>query len=71
MKRNIIRVLGITFLLTTVIYLACNKDILNIPPPTQSENSFFTTESEFRTALIGTYATLTDYYLYGDRKSVV
>lgn len=62
MKSILTKILGITFLVSTVIYLACNKDVLNIPPPTQSENSFFTTESEFRTALIGAYAALTDYY---------
>ncbi len=62
MKLILIRILGITFLTSMIIYLSCNKDVLNIPPPTQSENSFFTSESEFRTALIGAYAALTDYY---------
>jgi starch-binding outer membrane protein, SusD/RagB family len=62
MKSIFIKILGVTFVITAVIYLSCNKDVLNIPPPTQSENSFFTTESEFRTAMIGTYAALTDYF---------
>lgn len=62
MKNNLIKITVFAFLVTAVIYFSCNKDILNIPPPTQSENSFFTTESEFRTAMIGAYATLTDYY---------
>src|SRR5688500_16533143 len=62
MKNIVIKILIIILLATPMIYLACNKDILIIPPPTQSENSFFTTESEFRTALIGAYAALTDYY---------
>src|SRR5688572_31240332 len=62
MKSIFLRISGLTFVITMVIYLSCNKDVLNIPPPTQSENSFFTTESEFRTAMIGTYAALTDYF---------
>src|SRR5687768_15965714 len=35
---------------------------MNIPPPTRSESACFKTESEFRTAMIGAYAALTDYY---------
>jgi hypothetical protein len=62
MKLILVRILGITFVITTVVYLACNKDVLDIPPPTQSENSFFLSESEFRIAMIGIYAGLTDYY---------
>src|SRR5688500_3409065 len=69
MKRTIIKVSGLMFILSTVIYLACNKDVLNIPPPTQSENSFFNTESEFRTAMVGAYAALTDYYSSANSRS--
>lgn len=46
----------------TLFYMACDKNKLEIPPPTQSEASFFTTESEFRTAVLGIYAGVTDYY---------
>lgn len=46
----------------TFAYLACNKNRLEIPPPTQSEESFFKSENEFRTAVLGVYAGLTDYY---------
>ena len=46
----------------TVFYMACNKNKLEIPPPTQSEASFFKSESEYRTAVLGIYAALTDYY---------
>lgn len=66
MKLILVRILGITFVISTVVYLACNKNVLDIPPPTQSENSFFTSESEFRIALIGAYAGLTDYYSSGN-----
>lgn len=45
-----------------VFYLACDKKDLEIPPPTQSESSFFSSENEFRTAVLGIYAGLTDYY---------
>jgi starch-binding outer membrane protein, SusD/RagB family len=62
MNRVIIKILGLVFLLSFFVYLACNKKALNIPPPTQSEGSFFTTEGEFRTAMAGAYATLVDYY---------
>lgn len=53
---------GLLLLGGSVFYLACNKDELEIPPPTQSEASFFKNEAQFRTALIGVYAALTDYY---------
>jgi starch-binding outer membrane protein, SusD/RagB family len=62
MRRITIKITGIVFLVCTFIYLACNKKALNIPPPTQSESSFFTSESEFRTAIIGAYSSLTDFY---------
>lgn len=45
-----------------LLFLSCNKKILNVPPPTQSENSFFRSEAEFRRAIVGAYAKLTDYY---------
>lgn len=48
--------------ISTIIYLACNKKALNIPPPTQNENAYFLTEMEFRTAILGVYAGLIDYY---------
>lgn len=54
--------IGLFLLGGTVFYLACNKSDLEIPPPTQSEASFFKSESEFRTAVLGIYAGVTDYY---------
>ncbi|MEJ7588229.1 MAG: RagB/SusD family nutrient uptake outer membrane protein [Ferruginibacter sp.] len=50
------------FFLYPVIYLACNKNALDVPSPTQSEGTYFTSEAEFRTAILGAYASLTDYY---------
>jgi len=62
MSRIAIKLSGVVFLISAFIYVACNKKALNIPPPTQSESSFFTSESEFRTAIIGAYSSLTDFY---------
>lgn len=53
---------GFVLISGTFLYLACNKKHLEIPPPTQSEESFFKSENEFRTAVLGIYAGLTDYY---------
>lgn len=52
--------IALTAILTTS-YMACRK-ALDIPPPTQSEASYFTKESDYRTAIIGVYASLTDFY---------
>jgi starch-binding outer membrane protein, SusD/RagB family len=57
-----IKFLIIFFTCMTVVYMACKKEELEIPPPTQTEASFFTSEAEFRTAVIGIYAGITDYY---------
>jgi starch-binding outer membrane protein, SusD/RagB family len=62
MKQRSIKIVATFFLLTAGVYLACNKKKLDIPPPSQSEAGFFNTEYEFRTAVIGAYASLTDYY---------
>lgn len=49
-------------LFITVFYVACDKSILTIPPPNPSEASYFSTENEFRAAVLGAYAVITDYY---------
>jgi hypothetical protein len=46
----------------TVFYIACNKNSLNVPPPTPTEASYFSTEIEFRTAILGVYSVLNDYF---------
>ncbi len=45
-----------------VFYFACNKGKLNVPPPTPTEASYFSSEIEFRTAILGVYAVLSDYF---------
>ena len=50
------------FFLSPILYFACNKKALDVPSPTQSEGTYFSSEAEFRTAMIGVYAMLTDYY---------
>jgi starch-binding outer membrane protein, SusD/RagB family len=50
------------FFVSIILYLACNKKILDKPSPTQSEGTYFANEAQFRTAILGAYATLTDYY---------
>lgn len=45
-----------------VSYIACNKDKLNVSPPSSTEASYFSTEIEFRTAILGVYAVLSDYF---------
>ena len=54
--------LGILIAGTAVVYIACNKSNLNVPPPTPTEASYFSTEIEYRTAILGVYSVLSDYY---------
>ena len=54
--------LSIIAVTSLVFYFACNKDKLNVPPPTPTEASYFTSEIEFRTAILGVYAVLSDYF---------
>jgi starch-binding outer membrane protein, SusD/RagB family len=59
-------ILRITLIITlaacTIFYFSCDKSKLNVPPPTQTEISYFNSEIAFRTAIMGVYAVLTDYY---------
>jgi hypothetical protein len=54
--------LGSAVLLAMGGNLGCNSKNLNIPPPTVSEVSYFSNENEFKTAIFGCYALLSDYY---------
>ncbi|MEP7318705.1 MAG: RagB/SusD family nutrient uptake outer membrane protein [Panacibacter sp.] len=47
---------------SVTIYVACNKNNLNVPPPTATEASSFEKEGDFQSAIFGIYALLTDYY---------
>lgn len=62
MKRLVVQVFSCVITLTLVIYMACNKKSLNVPSPTQSEGTYFTNEAEFRTAIMGAYSVLIDFY---------
>ena len=62
MQRVFIKLLVSALFVSPVIYLACNKKILDKPSPTQSEGTYFANEAQFRTAILGAYAALTDYY---------
>ena len=53
---------GSAVLLAMGVNLGCNSKNLNIPPPTVSEVSYFSNENEFKTAIFGCYALLSDYY---------
>ncbi|MEO6328270.1 MAG: RagB/SusD family nutrient uptake outer membrane protein [Ginsengibacter sp.] len=62
MKRFVIKFFIGLLLASPLLYMACNKKALDIASPTQSEGTYFKSEAEFRTAIIGVYAMLTDYY---------
>jgi starch-binding outer membrane protein, SusD/RagB family len=62
MKRLVMQFFVCVILASPVIYLACNKKSLNVPSPTQSEGTYFQTEAEFRTAIMGAYSVLIDFY---------
>ncbi|RYU92117.1 RagB/SusD family nutrient uptake outer membrane protein [Mucilaginibacter terrigena] len=61
MKSKNIKYAVATCVVLACTYIACKK-VLDIPPPTQSEETYFKTEGEFRTAILGAYASLTDFY---------
>jgi starch-binding outer membrane protein, SusD/RagB family len=61
MKRITIKV-GMVLLVICAINLTCHKNPLNVPSPTATELTYFTTPSAFNSAVLGTYAALTDFY---------
>lgn len=62
MKTVSFKIVMALLLVVSFVYLACNKKELNVPPVTVTELSYFKTESEFRRAAIGAYASIIDYY---------
>jgi starch-binding outer membrane protein, SusD/RagB family len=62
MKRLVVKFFVFAIILSPVIYIACNKKSLNVPSPTQSEGTYFQSEAEFRTAIMGAYSILVDFY---------
>ncbi|MDR3716958.1 MAG: RagB/SusD family nutrient uptake outer membrane protein [Puia sp.] len=61
MKRNYIKSL-MTMAVILLTNATCNRKLLNLPPPTASEATYFTSESAFKSAILGMYASLTDFY---------
>jgi hypothetical protein len=53
---------GLVLLCSTLFYFSCDKNKLNVPPPTSTEISYFNSEIAFRTGILGVYAVLNDYY---------
>lgn len=43
-------------------YTACKKSALTLSPPLQTSDVYFKSENDFRTAIIGVYAAITDFY---------
>jgi hypothetical protein len=52
----------IAVLLLVVTYVACSTKVLDIPYSLPSEASSFTVEGDFKTATVGVYAVITDFY---------
>jgi tetratricopeptide (TPR) repeat protein len=63
-KANLFKILLMFFAGIIVISIACNKSHLDLLPHGPTEQSYFTQESDFTQAVIGTYAKLTDFYWY-------
>ncbi len=63
MKNKIISLFTV-FAIGTLVFLACNKKVLDTTPYTATEDSYFTTEGEFVEGVNGVYAKLADFYTY-------
>ncbi len=61
MKKIVIK-LAVPLFAISILYVACDKKILDIPYSLPSEESSFKIEADFRSAVIGTYAITTDFY---------
>ncbi|HVY74829.1 MAG TPA: RagB/SusD family nutrient uptake outer membrane protein [Puia sp.] len=53
---------GTVVLLALGTNFGCNSKSLDIPPPTPAESNYFSNENEYKTAIFGVYALLSDYY---------
>ena len=61
------RIFIITVLITTIIYVGCDTDILDVKPTESvAVDDFFTTESEAMQAINATYASLQDRNMYSE-----
>jgi len=61
--------LSLTTLVVVMTYTACNKSALNLKPAVVTADNYFTTEANFRSAIIGVYAALTDFYSSSNESS--
>lgn len=63
MKKVFLRVLIIIFVCSSaVLYYGCKKSHLDLLPHGSTEQTYFSTESEFTQAVLGVYAKLSDLY---------
>ncbi len=62
MKKSLKYYLIIGFLVLSVS--SCDKDRIDSPPISVTENDFFTNNVEFEQTVTGAYSTLTDYYFF-------
>lgn len=66
MKKNIFRLLTLTFFASTILYLSCNKSKLELLPHGPTEASYFATEKDYSKAVLGIYAKMTDFYWFNN-----
>src|SRR5947208_1680492 len=64
MKINLIKILIAVFGLLVIINISCNKSHLDLLPHGPTEGSYFTQESDFTKAVLGTYAKLNDLFWF-------
>lgn len=64
MKFNLVKILILVFGAGVIINVSCNKSHLDLLPHNPTEESYFTQESDFTKAVLGTYAKMNDLYWY-------
>jgi hypothetical protein len=65
MRKSIIKIslVYVVFAAATIFY-GCDKSKLDLLPHGPTEQSYFSTESEFNKAVLGVYSKLTDFFWY-------
>lgn len=71
MKKIIVKTVMMLFVFSTVFYISCNKSDLDLLPHGPTEQSYFTAESDFTKAVLGTYAKMSDLFWYNGGSSVI
>lgn len=64
MKKIIVKTAIIIFAASTAFYFSCNKSNLDLLPHGPTEQSYFTAESDFTKAVLGTYSKMSDLFWY-------